>query len=143
MARRTYQEKNKASVKHNIEDEKALEKFIAKLENDKEAMRVKELLESANSFEASASYELDRPYEGENFWRYSLPDNEKVSAHVLLCIEIGENEMQYEGRVYDNAYEIFQPPETGNTTSKEIKMDKGTDGITETNDSEFGSVHSN
>jgi hypothetical protein len=80
MPWRTYKEKNRTSVEHSIEDEKALERFICQLGGVEEALKARKLLKSSNSIEATASYQLEHPYEAENFWKYSLPRNETVST---------------------------------------------------------------
>lgn len=123
MPRRTYGEGNRTSEERRIRDKKILETFIAELEGEKEAERVQSTLESAESVEAIATYRLDHPYEGENFWRYSIPGNEEVSARVDLEVVVDGEERRYEGRIYDNAYDIFSLPDAADKVSEEVEMD--------------------
>lgn len=100
-----------------------LEAFIAELEGEEEARKISNLLDSANSVEPMATYRLDHPYEGENFWKYSLPENERVSARVDLEVVVDGEEVNYSGRVYDNAYDIFNPPDPAE--SEEVDSNDG------------------
>lgn len=119
MVRRTYGEGSKNLVEESIDDKKVIERFVAQLEDKEEALTARDFLSSSNSVEATASYQLEHPYEGENFWEYSLPNNEEVSAQVVLKVEAGHQEKRYEGRIFAKAYDIFHPSDHVN------KLDSG------------------
>lgn len=134
MPRRSYSESERKHTKREIEDKKMLETFIAQLGGVKAVDKAKTLLDEAEDVEAVATYRLDHPYEGDNFWKYSLPRNEEVSAYVNLDVIADDTEITYEGRISDNAYDIFTPPqpreennECPPSASAETKIGKATD----------------
>lgn len=111
MARRTYGEDERKTVKRSINDKELLESFMAELGVPESSRGHLEMNNPDQDISGVASYRLIHPYEAGNFPEY-LMRGEQVTARVELEVEgIGRETEVYEGHVTYDAAEIFNPGE--------------------------------
>lgn len=109
MARRTYGEDRRKTVKRSLEDKEVIESFIENLGGETKSGNLLESEEGSDEVEATAKYMLVHPYEGGNFSE-ALMRGEEVTAKVELYVELEGSETEvYEGHVTYDAGGIFNP----------------------------------
>ncbi len=109
MAKRSYVEDDRKTVKRSIQDRRVIEKFAEELGAEIKPERLLDGEVNPENIEAVARYRLVHPYEAENF-SYALMYGEEAAAQVKLFVELPGAETQvYTGEISYNAGDIFNP----------------------------------
>ena len=96
-----------------LEDPERIQALLSDIDSIAEAEDILEPGNTDEQVEAAATYELVHPYDGEEFM-HSLLHNKQVTADIEVEIMYGASEKDgktVKGRITDNAYDIFHPPE--------------------------------